>query len=66
VTRVPVTFFFEGLSGAGRDGALPLMTTDDILASPDGLRLASAFMRIKSRKLKRNIVKLVEDLGEDE
>jgi hypothetical protein len=35
----------------------------DFLATRNGLALTKAFMKIKDAKLRRNIVKLVEDLA---
>jgi transcriptional regulator with XRE-family HTH domain len=66
--RVPVPFFFEGLStpAAGAkeadeaDGAL--VDANAFLASSDGLALAKAFMRIPNPKLRRAIALLVEQI----
>jgi hypothetical protein len=38
----------------------------DILATSDGLSLTKSFMRIKSSKLRRRIVDLVEQIAGDE
>jgi hypothetical protein len=37
----------------------------DFLATSDGLSLTKAFMRIKSAKLRRRIVDLVEQIADD-
>jgi transcriptional regulator with XRE-family HTH domain len=67
--KVPVPFFFEGLSmaavsvvrsSAEADGAL--VDANAFLASSDGLALSEAFMRIPSPKLRRSIVLLVEQM----
>ncbi len=62
--RVPVSFFFDDpISGesAGRRERSPDYVSD-FLATNDGLALTKAFMLIKDAKLRRSIVKLVEDL----
>jgi hypothetical protein len=38
----------------------------DFLATPDGLALTKAFMRIKRQRLRRHIVDLVEEIAGDE
>src|SRR5437763_375852 len=61
ILQVPVEFFFEGapkLPGTlaneiGKEPSPAYLT--DFLASPDGLRLVKAFMRIKSTRLRRSI-----------
>jgi len=72
ILQVPVSFFFEGAppppgktSGLG-EAPSPAYVTD-FLATTDGLTLTKAFMRIKSPKLRRRIVELVEEMsGEGE
>src|SRR5471032_1547511 len=68
ILQVPVSFFFEGaptLLGApvGKDAAPSPSYVSDFLATSDGLALTKAFMRIKSAKLRRRIVDLVEQIG---
>jgi hypothetical protein len=64
---VPVSFFFEGVPHEGRnvggmsEPAAPSYVTG-FLATSDGLALAQAFTRIKSPKLRRSVVHLVETL----
>jgi hypothetical protein len=41
---------------------LPAYVTD-FLATPDGLALTKAFMRIKNTKLKQRFVELVEEIA---
>jgi transcriptional regulator with XRE-family HTH domain len=70
--QVPVAFFFEGApapdqQGHAPDGAPPPAYVSDFLASPDGLSLTRAFMRIRESTLRRSIVRLVERIaGEDD
>ena len=72
ILKVPVSFFFEGVSGPGKqeDGSSKAPVADyvsDFLSSSDGLALTKAFTRIKQPKLRRRIVDLVEEIaGEHE
>lgn len=67
ILQVPVSFFFEGApnmpghSGMG-DAPSPAYVSD-FLATSDGLSLTKSFMRIKSGKLRRRIVELVEQIA---
>ena len=68
VLQVPIPFFFEGLP---RHSAASERTTDapfksyvsDFLATSDGLSLTKAFTQIKDPKLRRSIVRLVEEVA---
>jgi transcriptional regulator with XRE-family HTH domain len=65
--QVPVVFFFEGGPGADMRPHGNTAPTDFIAkfhASPDGLELANAFLRIKDKRLQRSIVELVEQIME--
>jgi transcriptional regulator with XRE-family HTH domain len=68
ILQVPVSFFFEGApkpSGhhaSGMGEAPSPAYVADFLATSDGLALTKEFMRIKSGKLRRRIVELVEQL----
>ena len=69
ILQVPVSFFFEGgprsspSNGMGEASSPGYVS--DFLATSDGLSLTKAFMRIKSSKLRRRIVDLVEHIAED-
>src|SRR5512143_1304907 len=68
ILQVPVSFFFEGAPHApGHAGGMSEAPSPayvaDFLASSDGLSLTKAFMRIKSSKLRRRIVDLVEQIA---
>jgi transcriptional regulator with XRE-family HTH domain len=73
ILQVPVSFFFEEAppvpgqhNGNGATAPTPTYVTE-FLSSTDGLALTKAFMRIKQPKLRRRIVKLVEEIaGDDE
>jgi len=72
ILQVPVSFFFEGAPRAAHNGngnglgeAPSPAYVSDFLATSDGLSLTKAFMRIKSGKLRRRIVDLVEHIVED-
>jgi len=68
ILQVPVSFFFDGAphtpghSGGMGEAPSPAYVAD-FLATSDGLSLTKAFMRIKSSKLRRRIVDLVEQIA---
>jgi transcriptional regulator with XRE-family HTH domain len=72
ILQVPVSFFFEGAphlpghSHAGMSEAPSPAYVSDFLATSDGLSLVKAFMRIKSGKMRRRIVELVEQIAGSE
>lgn len=68
ILKVPVSFFFEGVSGAkqSEDGSSKAPVADyvsDFLSSSDGLALTKAFTNIKDSKLRRRVVDLVEEIA---
>lgn len=72
ILQVPVSFFFEGAphtqsgtSGGMAEAPSPAYVSD-FLATSDGLSLTKSFMRIKSSKLRRRIVDLVEEIAGEE
>ena len=72
ILQVPVSFFFDGAPNVPGQNPPPGMSdapspayVSDFLATSDGLTLTKAFMRIKSAKLRRRIVDLVEQIAED-
>ena len=71
VLGVPVTFFFDDAPGglqrtASRDDAPSPDILTDFLSTSDGLALAKAFTRIKRAKVRRGIVRLVEEITGDD
>jgi len=69
ILQVPVPFFFEGAPAASAGpvahaaaGALSSSYVADFLATSDGLSLVKAFMSIEDTKLRRAIVRLVEEI----
>jgi transcriptional regulator with XRE-family HTH domain len=69
ILQVPVSFFFEGAPrppGASvlKDAAPSPSYVSDFLATSDGLALTKAFMRIKDPKVRRNIVRLVQEIAD--
>jgi transcriptional regulator with XRE-family HTH domain len=68
ILQVPVEFFFEGLPHlrgphrAETGSAIPQYVSD-YLATSDGLHLTKAFTQITDAKLRRSIVKLIEELA---
>lgn len=68
ILQVPVSFFFEGAPTppiTGFEEAPSPSYVTDFLATTDGLSLTKAFMQIKSPKLRRRIVELVEEMSSD-
>ena len=71
ILQVPVPFFFEGapqITGrVGKGAAAPSPAyVADFLADADGLKLVRAFTEISDAKLRRSLVRLVEQIvGED-
>lgn len=67
ILKVPVSFFFEGVSGKqSEDGLSKAPVADyvsDFLSSSDGLALTKAFTNIKDSKLRRRVVDLVEEIA---
>jgi transcriptional regulator with XRE-family HTH domain len=72
ILQVPVPFFFEGgpaapgLEPAARETDFPVSYVTDFLATSDGLSLVKAFMLIKDPKLRRAIVRLVEEIAPED
>src|SRR5271170_5483055 len=71
ILQVPVPFFFEGAPAASgirpsakgtADAPSPSYVTD-FLATSEGLSLVKAFVVIEDQKLRRAIVKLVEEIA---
>ena len=71
ILQVPVSFFFEGAphapghSPSGMAEAPSPAYVSDFLATSDGLSLVKAFQRIKSAKLRRKVVDLVEQIADE-
>ncbi len=69
ILQVPVAFFFEGAPSTPTDHTFlskapsPAFVAE-FLASTDGLTLVRAFTQIKSSRLRRQIVNLVEQISE--
>ena len=72
ILQVPVPFFFEGApapsgvrpTARGTAEAASLSYVSDFLATSDGLSLVKAFVCIEDPKLRRAIVRLVEEIAE--
>jgi transcriptional regulator with XRE-family HTH domain len=69
ILQVPVPFFFEGAPTASAGPVAPAPAdalsssyVADFLATSDGLSLVKAFMSIEDTKLRRAIVRLVEEI----
>jgi transcriptional regulator with XRE-family HTH domain len=65
ILQVPVPFFFDrapGQSGATVEIPDSDSCVNDFLATSDGMALVKAFMRIQDPKLRRAIVRLVEQM----
>ncbi len=70
VLEVPVNFFFEGLGdhmpigGFAEDEQRPIVY--DFINSSDGVALALAVSKIKSKPVRRRILELARSLSEDD
>ena len=70
VLGVPVSFFYEGLSGDGDGGEVDQAEVDqsvfelDMLSSSEGIQLNSAFFSIRDPKVRKKILELVKALGD--
>jgi len=68
ILQVPVSFFFEGAPNVNarshgvQDAPSPAYVSD-FLATSEGMALTKAFTRIKSPRLRRRIVDLVEEIA---
>jgi transcriptional regulator with XRE-family HTH domain len=68
ILQVSVEFFFEGAPHARgqhdpQTNAASPQYVSDYLATKDGLQLTKAFMQIPDPKLRRSIVKLVDQIA---
>jgi transcriptional regulator with XRE-family HTH domain len=76
VLDVPISFFYDGLSGnMEQTASSPMLQAAEpdqspivyeFINSPDGVSLAKAVLRIKSRAVRRQILELARSLGESE
>ena len=71
ILQVPVEFFFEGAPHGPDEihaqfGAASPQFVSDYLATSEGLQLTNAFVRIPDAKVRRAIVKLVEQIAGSE
>ena len=66
ILHVPAEFFFVDTPGQPKmgDKALFPAYVSDFIASPDGVALIKAFMRLKDAKLRRHIVNLVKEIAD--
>lgn len=70
ILQVPIQFFFEGAPKVKANGDLihdapSAGYVSEFLATSDGLALTKAFTAIKSAKLRRSIVHMVEEIAGD-
>jgi transcriptional regulator with XRE-family HTH domain len=70
ILQVPISFFFEGAPAppGGPSGFAEAVSPEYLqatLSTSDGLALIKAFSQIKSAKLRRRIVDLVEEVAGD-
>ncbi|MGH6683029.1 MAG: helix-turn-helix domain-containing protein [Pseudolabrys sp.] len=71
ILQVPVSFFFQGAphlpgQSAGLGEPPSPAFVSDFLATSDGLSLTRSFTRIKSSKMRRRIVDLVEQIADED
>jgi transcriptional regulator with XRE-family HTH domain len=63
--QVPISFFFEDPQRPSKANSKQVHSSDfvsDFLATNDGLALTKAFMRINEPQLRRDIVRLVQEI----
>ena len=63
ILQVPVSFFFEGAPNAAAGKLGHPANVSAFLTTSDGLSLAASFMKIKSSKVRREIIGLIETLA---
>jgi transcriptional regulator with XRE-family HTH domain len=64
VLRVPIKAFFEEASPVAADGMeFPESDITSFVSSEEGLALARSFVRINNPRVRRRVVKLVEQLS---
>jgi len=68
---VPVSFFFDGAPtgdepGGGFSDSASNAYVADFLSTSEGVQLTKAFVKIKSAKVRRKLIDLVESLGEQD
>jgi transcriptional regulator with XRE-family HTH domain len=68
---VPVSFFFDGaptgdMPSGGFSDAASTAYVSDFLATSEGVQLTKAFVRIKSVRVRRRIVDLVEAMADED
>jgi transcriptional regulator with XRE-family HTH domain len=66
ILGVTVPFFFEGGTDEPYKGTLSPSYIDDFVSSPEGPRLAKAFMQIPRSAVRLRIVALVNELAGEE
>lgn len=71
ILSVPIDYFYEGasdpLAGPPAKGTeVPSLPVAQFLSSAEGLQLSTAFMRIKSPKLRRRLVELVRSMADED
>ncbi|HXF89856.1 MAG TPA: helix-turn-helix transcriptional regulator [Xanthobacteraceae bacterium] len=71
--QVPVSYFFDDLSNVPVEPSRPMEVAlvpvdyiSDFLANADALLLAKAFMKIRDARIRRQIVRLVEQIVADD
>lgn len=66
ILKVPVAFFFDGAPQPGKQLDQSRTAITRLLATPDGLALVTAFVKIKNPKVRRSVVQLVEHVADDQ
>ena len=63
--KVPISFFFDGIASAkpSSHGDADTAMFDKFFASADGSALAEAFSAIKSKVLRRGVLKVIEQIA---
>jgi len=65
ILKVPIAFFFEGSPLSGKVADQPAASSNQLLATSEGVALVTAFGKIKDKTMQRAIVRLVAIIARD-
>lgn len=65
VLKVPIPFFFEGVPTSEKGGEDVAADITQLFSTSEGLTLARSFLKIKSKKTRRQIVEIVDAMASE-
>lgn len=65
VLKAPIPFFFEGAPTSEKGGADVAADITQLFSTSEGLTLARSFLKIKSKKTRRQIVEIVDAMASE-